>query len=185
MQYILAVIILISFSSLANEKEPIIFTEISIGKMKIYKGMEISLYQISKNFPFYRVTQEIGQGDSPDFHMFKVSTYENEELIYFISYINEQTDYEKSTVKLDEVMTCSNKVKDEFGISPSTDFNTAYYSRDKLEYGYGHMDNYIGKGNLWYLFSEYDEMGNRVTKEKALESNPKIDCISWPYARWR
>ncbi len=185
MKYSLLIIIFLSFLSFADESESIVFTESSIGKMKIHKGMEISLYKIREQFPFYRVTQEIGMGDSPDFHMFTVSTRKNEELIYFISYINTQQDYEKSIVKLDEVMTCSSKVKDKYGISPKSDFNTAYRSREKLEYGYGHLDNYLGEGKLWYLFSEYNELGNRINKDKAIELNPKVDCISWPYARWR
>jgi hypothetical protein len=185
MRYILIIVFIFSLSSVAREKEKIILTESSIGNMKIQKGMPISLFQISKNFPFYRVTQEIGQGDSPDFHMFKVSTYENEDLIYFISYINEQADYERGVVKLDEVMTCSAEVKDSFGVSPQMTIDKALSKRNELKFGAGHIDNYFGSGSIWYLFTVNNLHGTGVSKQVALQANPKIDCISWPYARWR
>jgi hypothetical protein len=54
-----------------------------------------------------------------------------------------------------------------------------------LDFGAGHMDNYLGKGNLWYLFSVDKMHGTVVSKSMALKSNPRIDCISWPRVRWR
>jgi hypothetical protein len=185
MRYLITILILLSFGASSAEFKKIMFTQSAIGDMKITKGMDISLYKLSKYFPFYNVTQSIGQGDSPDFHIFTVSTYENEELISFISYINEEQQYEKGVVKLDEVITCSDQIIDEFGISPKMHISRAITARDSLDFGAGHMDNYLGKGNLWYLFSVDKMHGTGVSKSMALKSNPRIDCISWPHVRWR
>ncbi len=185
MRYIITLLILLSFAAGSSESKKIIFTKSSVGEMKITKGMEISLYKVSNNFPFHKVTQSIGQGDSPDFHIFTVSTHENEELISFISYINEDQQYEKGIVKLDEVVTCSNQIIDEFGISPNMHISQAIAARDNLDFGAGHMDNYLGKDQLWYLFYVDKMHGTGVTKNMALKSNPTIECISWPYVRWR
>ncbi len=185
MHYMLAVFVFFSFAVFTEEEKPIVLSATAIGSMKIEVGMPISLFQVSKGFPFYRVSQEIGQGDSPDFHLFKVSSHDNEDLIYFISYIKAQADYEKAVVKLDEIMTCSDKVMDEFGISPKMTIKQALQKRKGLQFGAGHMDNYLGLDNIWYLFSVNGLHGTGVSKEVALKADPQIDCISWPYARWR
>ncbi len=183
MRYIITALIFLSFGVSSAESKKILFTKSSIGDMKITKGMEISLYQVSQKFPFHKVAQSIGHGDSPDFHLFTVSTFENEELISFISYINEDQQYEKGVVKLDEVITCSNQIIDEFGISPKMHISRAIAARDSLNFGVGHMDNYLGKDHLWYLFYVDKMHGTSVSKSMAITSNPKIDCISWPYVR--
>jgi hypothetical protein len=180
----LLILFLILSTSICAKEEHMIFTESSIGPMKIKENMEISLYKISQTFPYYKVTQRIGQGDSPDFHSFTVSTWEGEELIEFISYINKKEDYEKSIVKLDEVITCNEKVKDNYGISPKTKFKVADKSRDNMTYGDGHMDNFLGKDKLWYLFTVPNGQFNRGNRELAEKVNPAIQCISWPYPRW-
>ena len=142
-----------------------------------------SLYQISQNFPYYKVTQRIGQGDSPYFHSFTVSNWKGEELIEFISYINEIEDYEKAIVKLDEVITCNKKVKDGFGVSPQSKFKVAQKSRKDMTYGDSHMDNFLGKGKVWYLFTFPNGLSNRSSRELAEKFNPEIQCMNWPYPR--
>ena len=183
MHHLLVLLLFFSFSIYAKE-DKLIFTESSIGTMKIKENMDISLFQISQKFPYYMVTQRIRQGDSPDFHSFTVSTWEGEELIEFISYINETEDYEKAIVKLDEVITCSEKVKDIFGVSPKSKFNLAQKSREDMTYGDGHMDNFLGKGKIWYLFSVPNGQFSRGSLKTAEKVNPEINCISWPYPRW-
>lgn len=183
MHHFLVLLFTVSISICAKE-ESLVFTESSIGPMEIQEKMDISLYQINQHFPFYKVTQSIGQGDSPDFHSFTVSTWEGEELIEFISYIQDSEDYEKAIVQLDEVITCSDKITDNFGVKPKTKFNLAIKSRENLTYGDGHLDNYLGKGKLWYLFSVSNGDFSRGNQEMAVKVNPEIRCISWPYARW-
>ena len=183
MHRLLVLLLIISISIYAKE-ENVIFTESSFGPMKIKENMEISLYKISQKFPYYKVTQRIGHGDSPDFHSFTVSNWEGEELVEFISYINKPEDYEKSIVKLDEVITCNEKVKDSFGVSPKSEFMVAQKSREGMTYGDGHMDNFLGKGKLWYLFTVPNGQFSRGSQELAVKANPEIQCISWPYPRW-
>jgi len=181
---ILSLFFLIVSISICAKEEVLVFTESSIGPMKITEKMDISLFQIGKKFPYYKVTQRIGQGDSPDFHSFTVSDWEGEELIEFISYINKPEDYEKAIVKLDEVITCNEKVKDAFGVSPKSKFKIAQKPREDMTYGDGHMDNFLGKGKLWYLFTIPNGQFSRGSQEQAEKINPEIMCISWPYARW-
>lgn len=166
------------------EEESLIFTESSFGPMELKENMEISLFQLSKKFPHHKVSQTIGQGDSPDFHSFTVSNWEGEELVEFISYIEKPEDYEKAVVTLDEVITCSKLVKDSFGVSPQSKFNDALSARGDMKYGFGHMDNFIGKGKLWYIFTVENGQFSQGNREIAEKVNPNIQCISWPYARW-
>lgn len=183
MSRILFILVIVSFSIVA-EDEQFIFTESSFGPIELKEGMEISLFQLSKKFPYHKVSQTIGQGDSPDFHSFTVSTWEGEELVEFISYIEKPEDYEKAVVTLDEVITCSKLVKDQFGIRPLSKFNDALIARNDMKYGFGHMDNFIGKGKLWYLFAVENGQFSQGSRELAVKVNPSIECISWPYARW-
>jgi hypothetical protein len=182
---IILLIALISFAGQAAEEKKLILTESSIGEMPIKVGMKISLYKIRNHFRYYRVTQEIAEGDSPDYNLFVVSTHEGEELISFISYINESDDYEEGVVKLDEVVIYGTKTQDEFGVTPGMHIKQAIAKRKELKFGAGHMDNYLGNGSVWYLFSVNQTHGTAVTEDMAVEANPKIDAISWPYPRWQ
>ena len=96
-----------SVCSYAAKGEKLVLTDTSIGNMPIGVGADISLYKIRNFFPHYKVTHEIREGDSPDYNLFTVSNYEGEELLYFISYINQPDDYEKGVVKLHEVIVHS------------------------------------------------------------------------------
>jgi|GEM_PF-3248400 len=185
MQYIIILLTFLSLGVSSTESKKIVLSQSSIGDLEITKGMDISLYKVSKYFPLYHVTQSIGAGDSPDFHIFTVSTQTNEDIIRFISYIDEKSGDETGGITLDEVITCSNKVVDEFGISPGMDIKAAISARDSLDFGAGHMDYYLGKDHLWYLFYVDKTLGASVSKNIAINSKPQIDCISWPYARWR
>jgi hypothetical protein len=129
---IIILVVLISFSAQAAEYKKIILTKTSIGDMPIEVRMKISLYKIRNNFPYYRVTQEITEGDSPSYNLFIVSTHEGEELISFISYINEPDGYEESVVKLDEVVFYPTKTQDEFGVTPGMHSKQAVAKRKIL-----------------------------------------------------
>jgi len=175
---------LISFSALSAKDKTIILTNTSIGDMPIEVGINISLYKIRNHFPFYRVTQEIREGNSPDYHLFEVATYEGEPLISFISYITEPNGYEKGIVKLDEVIVHSSRIQDQFGVTPNMPISNAIDKRKGLKFGAGHTDNYLGNDKIWYMFSVNQTHGEQVTKPKAIISNSKIEVISWPHP-WR
>jgi hypothetical protein len=114
-----------------------------------------------------------------------VSTYENENLISFISFINESDGYEKSTVKLDEVIIHSSKIQDHYGVEPNMTISQALKKRKDLKFGAGHMDNYFGNDKIWYMFSVNQLHGTQVSREVAINANPKIQSISWPIPWWR
>jgi hypothetical protein len=181
---ILFFILFASFSAFSSEREAIVLTNTSIGNMPIKVAMPISLYKIRNYFPFYRVTQQIREGDSPDYHLFEVSTHEGESLISFISYIDEADGYEKGIVKLDEVIIHSSKIRDQFGLTPDMSISIAIAKRKDLKFGTGHMDNYLGNGKIWYMFSVNKTHGAQVTEQMAMNSNSKITTISWPHPWW-
>ena len=185
MRNLIFLVFLISFSALSATEDKIVLSNKSIGDMPIKVGIEISLYKITQYFPFYEVTHQIASGDSPDYHLYVVSSYKGEKLISFISYINEPDGYEKAVVKLDEVVVYGQNIQDEFGVKPKMHIKQIIALRKNLEFGAGHMDNYIGRDKMWYLFSVENSHGTGVTKEMAIDANPQIDAISWPYPRWR
>ena len=185
MNKFITLLLFFSISVFAEKQDEIIFASSSIGSIQLSKDTKVSLYKLKQAFPYYKVTHEIAEGDSPDYHRFIVSTWEDEDLIYFHSYIDEPKQYEAGLVKLDEVVTCSERIKDEFGISPNQHIDLAIEKRKSLDFGAGHMDNYLGKDSIWYLFYVGQLHGTAVTKEVALKENPKIECISWPHPWWR
>jgi len=184
-KYILLITVFISLNTFGSDEKKLMLTETTIGGMPIEVGKEISLYKIRKYFSFYRVTQEICEGDSPDYNLFLVSTHEGEEQISFISYIDEKTGYENSVVLLDKVVIHGSLTVDEYGVYPGMNLNQAIEKRKDVKFGAGHMDNYVGNGKIWYLFSVGNTHGEQVSESMAQEENPNIDVISWPVARWR
>lgn len=179
---IFILVFLLSCSSQAGQ-ETLLLSDNSIGNMKISKGMDISLYKIRAAFPNYRVSHEIAQGDSPDYHLFTVSSHEGEALLFFHSYIHEKKDYESGIVKLDELVSCSELVVSSAKVGPKMTISSIP-QLESLEFGAGHMNNYLGMDKLWYLFSVGDLHGTAVSKELAIELNPQIECISWPAPWW-
>jgi len=166
--------------------DEIVLNENSIGSMKIEPGMKISLYKIWGEFSKYKVSHEINEGDSPDYHRFIVATHSGESLVSFISYIENASEYEQARVELDEVVVHSNKIKDQYGVRVGMNISTALRLRGgDLDFGIGHIDNYLGKNKIWNLFSVEDKHGVSVTKEMALKVDPEISAITWPYPRWR
>jgi hypothetical protein len=184
MRNLIVLLVLLSLSCLGAEQDKIILTNTSIGSMPIEVGSEISLYKINQFFPYYKVTQQIASGDSPDYHIFVVSTYAGEELLSFISYINEADGYEKGIVKLDEVIIYSARVQDQYGVTPNMPISQAIAKRKVLIFGAGHTDNYLGNGNIWYMFSLNESTNTLVTLETAVAADPKINAISWPNPWW-
>lgn len=171
--------------AIASDQKPIVLTDSSIGSFEISKGMKISLHKLSQAFPDHRVKQEIGMGDSPDFHIFTVETHEGEAVVSFISYIQEKSMYESALVPLDEVLLLGGGARDQYGVSPGDTLLFALKKRSSMEHGYGHMDSYLGSGEIWYLFHATTPEGMRATLDQAIKVNPKIEVISWPVPRWR
>ncbi len=176
-RFIIGLLFLSIATPILASEQKLVLTGKSIGGMEISPEMKISLYRIQQHFPFYSVTQRIGQGDSPDFHIFTASTHEGEKLFSFISYIENLNGYEKSVVKLNEIIVTSSKVVDEYGVSIGMQVKDAIDLRSNPELGQGHMDFYVGGGNIWYLHWDYFDLDNPKTV--------LIDAISWPYPKWR
>lgn len=183
MKHILFLLLLLPGMVYAN-LQPIRLTENSIGTMPIKVKDNISLHRVMQYFPNYAVKHEIRMGDSPDFHAFVVSTYEGEELFFFISYINTPEDYEKGVVKLDELIVVSAQIRDQFGMSPGMPIEQAQTRRGQLTFGEGHMDFYFGAGKIWYMVSVTVPDGQSINQHTVTKLNPVIDKLSWPTPWW-
>jgi len=121
------------------------------------------------------VTHQITSGDSPGYHLFTISLHDGKWSISIISYINESENYEQAVVKLDEVLLYSEYTKNVFGVSPKMHIKEIIALRKNLKFGTGQLDNYLGE----------NRHGVGVTKEIAINVNPQVDAIIWPYPRWR
>ena len=167
------------------ESESLVLTSNSLGGLVLKEKDAISLQILKDQFSSKRVTHEIGSGDSPDFHIFTIATNDGEKIASFISYISSEKERGNTVVPLDEVVVYSPLITDEYGISVGMKLNEAVKLRREMEFGAGHMDNYMGNNKIWYLFRVGEMHGTMVSKEAVIQSNPKIEVISWPYPRWR
>lgn len=168
----------------------IIITDNMIGKMKIEKGMKISLHSISNNFPRYRVRQEISEGEAGSFHSFKVSTFKGEELFEFVSNIEKEEEFEQSLVELDEIVVYGETIKDQYGVHPGMILSDVAKKRNSMNFGHGYMDDYhLGNAKIWYVFRidfrNVEQPSGFKAKDYALKSKTKVDIISWPAPTWR
>ncbi len=182
---LVSVLVLAALSVSWAGEDQIVLTADSVGEMHLESGMPISTEHIAVHFPGHIVTSEMRSGDSPDYRFFKVESRDGELLIGFISYIKEEVENGDVPAGLDEVVLYSPQTVDEFGISPGDEISEALAAREGLIFGAGHMDNHFGRDRIWYLFHVDDLHGVQVSEQRAVESNPRIDVISWPYPRWR
>lgn len=163
----------------------ILLSENKIGTMEIKEGMNISLYSIRSAIRGpYRIRHEIRDGMDWSSHEFVVETWEGEELFAFISFIKDPKEYESAQVRLDEIVIYSGEIQDQYGISPGMLISEASKVRPDMEFGSGHMDNYLGSGKIWYMlnidWSRIDQSKGLSTKEYAIKSDTKISVITWP-----
>lgn len=181
--FILLVVLLLT-SCVSTQQNKMMLTNTSIGDMPIGVGKEISLADIKQYFPLYTVSHKIASGDSPDYHLYVLSSQEGEVLVSFISYINQPDGYKNSRVKLDEIIVHSSKIQDQFGVTPNMAINQALAKRNNVKFGAGHTNNYLGNDKIWYMFSVNQLHGTQVTKAIAVAANPNIESITWPNPRW-
>jgi hypothetical protein len=188
--YMLVVLVLLS--TVASAKE-LILTSDSLGSLNLSKETEISISILKKHFPEYVVSHRIGEGDSPDFHLFQIK-YANSEVVFTaISFINDESDRKKDMVKLDLIEIHSDKVLDEYGLNVGMELSDILKKRNTdLIFGANHHDNHIGLNNIWYALSTEDLTDpngpdinpENVTLEDAKKHNLRVTSISWPSARW-
>jgi hypothetical protein len=188
--YMLVVLVLLS--TVASAKE-LILTSDSLGSLNLSKETEISISILKKHFPEYVVSHRIGEGDSPDFHLFQIK-YANSEVVFTaISFINDESDRKKDMVKLDLIEIHSDKVLDEYGVNVGMELSDILKKRNTdLIFGANHHDNHIGLNNIWYALSTEDLTDpngpdinpENVTLEDAKKHNLRVTSISWPSARW-
>jgi hypothetical protein len=163
----------------------ILLSENKIGDMVIKQGMNISLYSIRNAIKGpYRIRHEIRDGMDWSSHQFVVETWKGEELFAFISLIKDPQNYESAVVRLDEIVIYSEEIQDQYGIYPSMPISEAAKIRPDMEFGSGHMDNYLGSGKIWYMLNidwvKIDQSKGLSSKEYAIKSDTKINVITWP-----
>lgn len=179
----LVVLSVLVFSFSAYAEKAIVLTESSIAGMSLSYEMPISLYKLWQEFPYHIVTHELGEGEPGEFHLFTVSERNGPTVAIFLSYIEEEAQFEAGVVPLHRVVVFSGGVKDQYGVSPGDSLASVLARRKGLEFGVAHMDNYLGKGKLWYQFTVQGKHGAQVSRTEAEQANPTIELISWP-APW-
>lgn len=181
---------LLSTVTLASE---FILTSESLGGLQLNKETKISKAIINKYFPEHRVSHEIGEGDSADFHYFEIKDNKSELIFTVTSYIDNDFDRNKDVVTLDLIEIYSDSISDEYGLKIGKKLSDIINQRGgDLIYGANHHDNHIGLNNIWYALSTEDlNVPNgpdispeNVTLEDAKKHNLRVTAISWPSARW-
>jgi len=187
---ILAIVFLFTVAS-AQAQELVLY-ENKLGPLKLTKGTKISKKILAKLFPEYSVSYIIGQGDSPDFHYFRVlDSYGN--IVFTISsFIENSADANAKEVDIDILEVRTEAIRDQYGVSIGKKLSDVISMRgEDLKFGANHFDYHIGKGNIWYALSageintKFGYMNpTKASVEDARKANPKVIGISWPRPRW-
>ena len=192
MKYLILKLLLVCLLTAGATAGELILKSDSLGPLKLDRDTRVSLKKLAELFPEYKVTHEIAQGDSPDFHYFEVTDKNGETIFYISSYIDENTQRNAKDVDIDLLVIESPSIKDQYGIHPGMYYTDIIQRRnEKLEFGANHHDYHLGTGKIWYALSSvdiYNKFTNLGTDEIKLDNiksvNPKIIELSWPIPRW-
>lgn len=160
----------------------------SLGPLKLYKGATVSEAMLKKLFRGYKVTYDIEQGDSPDFHYFEVVGHDGQPLFGIRSFIDEGRPQHKTTepVPIDSVEVYSPLIPDSWGLRVGDPVRDILARRGKkLAFGAGHHDVTVGSNMIYYsLATDGDTDPSQYTLKDAVRHNWRIAFISWPDAAW-
>jgi hypothetical protein len=150
----------------------------------------VSVLILERAFPGHRIGHEIGSGDSPDFHYFEVTTAQGEKLFTIKSFVKEGAPAvgadARSEVPIDLLQVVSRRVRDRFGLRVGDRVADIIRSRgDKLVFGAGHHDVYLGGDRLFYNLATGSEWSpESFNLADAKRGNWPIVSISWPSGAW-
>lgn len=193
----------IPFSSSLEPAEPpknLVLTETALETLKLSKDLRISKAFLEEKFPGHFITQEYGQGDSPDFYLFTITTEDGDVLFTIKSFLPETYNHEKDTtaftdLHMDMLEVHSPTIVDAYGIRPGGTINDIVELRgNDLDFGLSHIAQvYMGEGKIFYniaIPSQVYQSG--IFKEKhldkikaiAIREDWTVMTISWPEPIW-
>lgn len=156
----------------------------------------ISVHYVKSLFNNFKVTHTIASGDSPDFHMISVINKKDETLFYTMSYLIDGVKESDEEYNIDLLIINSSEIQDEYGVRVGDRVSDVLRKRkDKLSVIGGHFNNSIGANSIFYQITvpptkEEIEKGldflhpDYVTVEMILNTDPKVESMSWPLASW-
>nr|WP_086938521.1 hypothetical protein [Thaumasiovibrio occultus] len=173
------------------QAQDLILTPTSLGELTLSSSTQVSQTGLTELFPDYQITHEIGQGDSPDFHLLKVSDGD-EMLFYILSYIEDDVTHQSESYDIDLLVVTSDNIADGYGVRVGDRAEKLFQSLPgNIDVYANHYDNALGHEGLFYQFYiEPNDEGNDganpldVDIETILEHNPEISELSWPTPRW-
>lgn len=174
----------------ADRSPTLVLSQTGLWPLALGKGAKISEESLKKLFPSFTVTYEIGQGDSPDFHYFKVLDRKGELLFAIRSFIEDESSANKKTAPLEVpihlLQIYSARITDFYGVRVGDHVKDIIEKRGKtLSFGAGHHDVYLGSGEIYYnIKTGRDQSPENLTLKDATKGNWEIRSISWPEAAW-
>ena len=172
----------------ADAEIDIVLSLTALGPLPLGDGASVSEALLKKLFPSLKVTYEIGQGDSPDFHYFEVSSSKGEVLFSIQSFIEDPAPSTKTmaAVPIQLLQIYSRKIKDPYGLRVGDRAQDIIKKRGKaLNFGAAHHDVFMGAGKIYYsLATGRESSPEQFTMNDALKGNWKIHAITWPGAAW-
>lgn len=186
-----AICSLLMSSGVYSQDEQLVLTEGGLGALSLKNNPSISVEGLRKLFPEYQVKHGIYSGDSPDFHVFEVSTKDEEILFEIVSFIEDDEPHDEGkdgsvVVPIHLLKVVSPRIPDAYGIRAGD--SVAYIVRVRgknLEFGASHHDVFLGGKNIFYnIETETDESPERFALADVLRQSWPIRSISWPQAAW-
>jgi hypothetical protein len=162
-------------------------TETHLGPLPLNREAKISVAYLTQIFPTYNVSHEIGSGDSPDFHYFRVVARDGEVLFTITSFLREGNGNDtQNAVPIDLLKVVSRGIRDKYGLRVGDRVAAIVRARGKtLEFGASHHDVYLGGNQIVYnIRTSSDLSPERLTLADAIRENWRIVSISWPTAAW-
>ena len=162
----------------------------ALGPLKLPFGhATASKAKLQRLFPKFTIKYGIGQGDSPNFHIFEVSSPSGELLFAIKSFIEEgKSDKETAAeVPISILSVYSRTIPDSYGLRVGDSASKVIARRGKnLKSGWGHFDFLAGDGLIFYRFgnNEKHSVDEPFSLESAAREDLRIQSISWPGPAW-
>lgn len=160
----------------------------SLGPLALGKTATISEQQLKKLFPSYTVKYSIGQGDSPDFHHFEVTTSKGELLFTIRSFIEKPKESKKTDaeVPIQLLRIHSPGIPDIHGLRTGNRVQDILAKRGQaLEFGASHDGVYLGGAQIYYNIKKpADVSPDRLARGAAVKGNWQARSLSWPGPSW-
>jgi hypothetical protein len=181
-----------SLSAQQPTDKELVLSATSLGSLSLSPNGKVSVAILEKAFPGARVSYDIREGDSPDFHCFIVTSAQGEQLFMIRSFIDDgmksrpDGTNRQIEVPIHLLQVTSRRIRDSYGLRVGDRVADVIRVRgEKLEYGAAHHDVYIGADKIFYSMDiGRDKNSEAFMLAEAKRVNSRITSISWPHGAW-